>query len=105
MRKIRRNSPNGSGFILDIEQRDCPFRRGVELEDAGNLKPVLEVSPHVCSQPISACCPDSMIGLMKRSLAMEQISTKLADILKQCAIPALDVAPKLAGRKPVLNDD
>src|SRR5215472_11180254 len=46
-----------------------------------------------------------MISLMRRRLAMEQISTKLTDILKQRAIPALDVAPELAGRKPVLNDD
>src|SRR5262249_59143569 len=85
------------------EQRDVAFGRGIELDDLRNLEPPLELWPHVGAQTVAARQAQMMLPLFRTGRRVDEITAKLADILKARAVPAHDVVPELARGAFVTN--
>ena len=81
---------------VEIEQRDVALGRRIELDDLRNLEPPLELRPHVGAQAVAARQAQMMLPLFRSGRRVDEITAKLADILKARAVPAHDVVPELA---------
>src|SRR5208337_3268195 len=95
MRQIRWNAANRARLSLNVEERNAAFGCCIEFEDPRNPKPLFEFVPNVGRQSVAAGHPDAMANLIRSKTCIQQVATKLADVLKGSAVPANDVIPEL----------
>src|ERR1700719_4927473 len=89
---------------MHVKQRDASLRGSVKLEDLRDAEALLDRLPPAGRQAVATSEPKAMRGLALRMAAVQQVAAKLADVLKCGALPADDVAPELARRKPLTHD-
>src|SRR5262249_1706842 len=99
-----RQPPDRSWFAVKIKQEHVAFGGAIELDDLRNAEAFLEVAPDFLAQPVAAGKPQSMRALLRMRRGIEQIPAELADIKEERAVPACNVVPELACRKPVADD-
>ena len=97
----RRLPADRADLALDVVERQVAFGGGVELEDLGQAETLGEGAPHVGGKPIAAGEAQPMRLLRRRRRRGDEIAAELADVLKDRAVPARDLAPETASRELV----
>src|SRR4051794_30267597 len=95
----RRHATDRAGLALDIVEREIAFGRRVEFKHLRNPKTRLKIPPYVAPQAVAAGEPQPMRAIKFGRCGLDKITAELADILKQRAVEAHDVAPEMSGRE------
>src|SRR5262249_20754330 len=87
----RRGGPPGQPahralLAVEIEQRDVAFGRAVELDDLRDAEATLELRPDIGAQAVAAGQAQVMLALIGIRPRVDEITAKLADVLKAGAI-------------------
>ena len=97
------HTANGTGLSFGIEQREAALGRGIEFDDLGNAKAILERLPDVFAQAVAASHADAVLRVRCRGLDVHQIAAEFADVLDLRAVPAPDIGPEAPRRKSLRN--
>src|ERR1700722_4260041 len=105
MRQKRRDSADGARLAFDIVEREIALGRRIKLQDLRDRKPRLKFLPDIAAQAVAAGKPQPMLLFEFRYGRFQKIAAELADILEEGAVPAHHVAPEVACRKFVGEND
>ena len=88
-----------------IDHRNIAFGGAIELDDLGNVEPLLEGGPDFGTQAVAGNCADLVIAFVGRERGVQQIAAKLADILKQGRLVFVESSQNSETENLRLHDD
>ena len=95
----RRLTADRTDLAFDVVERQVAFGGGVKLENLRHAETLCEGGPHVGGKSIAEGKTQAMAPLVGRGRRGDEIAAELADVLKDRAVPARDVAPEPARRE------